>query len=265
MDKTQGSRPVRMSTKGLGVDASGGPVVDPTFNVLQLVEAATLRQDDLRAADRDLNDARLAHLSEIANIRATHVLEIGKAETDRIDILRNVQLQHVEQMAALREKHGDRLILAEAGRINAIREVDVSGVATAAARQDQQAVVLANQVAASAETLRALVASTNTAVAQSMTQISTQLMERITAVDKAASDRISMLEKTSYEGKGKEAVSDPMLTRLYAEMKTMNEYASTTTGKGAGLNAMWVYVAGAVGLIISILGAFGIVLSMRGR
>ena len=38
---------------GPGVDRFGTPVVDPTQNVLDLVEAAIKRQDDLRMADRN--------------------------------------------------------------------------------------------------------------------------------------------------------------------------------------------------------------------
>jgi hypothetical protein len=38
------------SNAGQGVDAQGGPVVDPTANVIALNEAANRRQDDLRAA-----------------------------------------------------------------------------------------------------------------------------------------------------------------------------------------------------------------------
>src|SRR5688572_11724945 len=36
---------------GPGVDAQGQPVIDPTKNVLDLVEAAMRRQDDLRHAE----------------------------------------------------------------------------------------------------------------------------------------------------------------------------------------------------------------------
>ena len=80
---------------------------------------------------------------------------------------------------------------AEAKRIDAIRAVDVNAVSVANERATAQAAVLANQVALSAETLRALVASTASTQATQLNQLTAQLI-----------DRISLLEKSQYENKG---------------------------------------------------------------
>jgi hypothetical protein len=117
MPKTKNTPP------GPGVDASGQAVVDPTQNVLDLVEAAIKRQDDLREAE------------------AHHVREVGK----------------------LREKYAAQLRAAETARIDAIRAVDVGAVNRAAEVAATQAQTLATQVAVSAETLRTQVAATATA------------------------------------------------------------------------------------------------------
>jgi hypothetical protein len=112
---------------GPGVDARGDPVVDPTQNVLDLVEAAIKRQDDLRELQtrytHQIGEMRETHAQYVAEMRATYQKELREAET---------------------------------ARINAIREVDVSA-----------AQILANQVSASAEALRAQVeaARQQTAVA----------------------------------------------------------------------------------------------------
>jgi hypothetical protein len=108
---------------GLGVDASGGPVVDPTQNVLDLVAAAIQRQDDLREVES-------RHVREIAQLRAEYQQELRELETQRID---------------------------------AIREVDTGAVARAADVQALQAQTLAKQVADSAEAMRVQVAATATA------------------------------------------------------------------------------------------------------
>lgn len=108
---------------GLGVDSTGGPVIDPTQNVLDLVKAAIQRQDDLRAAES-------RHTREIAMLRAEYDEKLRKAETARID---------------------------------AIRAVDVGAVNRAAEVSAQQATTLAVQVAQSAETLRTQVAAAATA------------------------------------------------------------------------------------------------------
>ncbi|HEV8172854.1 MAG TPA: hypothetical protein VGP91_04320 [Actinoplanes sp.] len=113
---------------GVGVDAYGFPVKDPTANVLESLRTAIQRQDDLReAADR--------HVREIAELRAEYDEKLRKAETARID---------------------------------AIRAVDVGAVNRAAEVSAQVATTLAAQVATSAETLRTQVAAAATATAQNL-------------------------------------------------------------------------------------------------
>lgn len=104
---------------GAGVDSEGRPVLDPTKNVLDLVEAAIKRQDDLR-------ELTAAHQREMAAMRHDYERELREAETARID---------------------------------AIRAVDVGAVNRAAEVSATQATTLATQVATSAETLRAQVAA----------------------------------------------------------------------------------------------------------
>lgn len=101
------------------MDAHGGPVVDPTQNVLDLVNAAIRRQDDLRAQAQD----------------------------------------HIREVVALRADYEEKLRTAETARIDAIRAVDVGAVNRAAEVSTQQAQTLATQVATSAETLRTQVAA----------------------------------------------------------------------------------------------------------
>lgn len=158
-----GEREPKASNAGLGVDATGGPVVDPTANVIALTEAANVRQDDLR-----------------------------NAESRRVDELRAAESRRIDEQARLRAEYADKLTTAEAKRIDAIRAVDVNAVAVASQRQADQATVLASQVVQSAEALRALVATTAAAQQQASQQITGAL-----------SDRITQLEKSSYEGAGK--------------------------------------------------------------
>jgi hypothetical protein len=102
---------------GPGVDATGQAVVDPTANVLSLVEAANRRQDDLRAAEA----------------------------------------RRVDDIGTLRASYDAALRTAESARIDAIRAVDVGAVNRAAEVSAAQATTLAAQVATSAETLRSQV------------------------------------------------------------------------------------------------------------
>jgi hypothetical protein len=179
--------------------------VDPTKNVLQLVDAAVQRLDDLREAD-------------------------GR----RVD---EVQRLHVT--------YAERLAMAESKRIDAIRAVDVAAVQTASDRANAQALVLANQVATSAETLRTLVASTAAAVASSLQQVSGALTERL-----------AMVEKGQYENKGLSGVSPQVLQRLADLERTGNLAEGKGEGKTAISGPLWAIGA-------SILTAIAIFLLMR--
>lgn len=143
----------------------GDPVPDPTSNVLSLVEAAVKRLDDLRI------------------------------ETNR----------RVDEISRLRAEHARELSNAEAKRLDAIRAVDVGAVVVASERAAAQAAVLAKQVQESAETLRTLVATTATAVAQQLSQLSMQL-----------TDRLALLEQSKYESKGAKGISSQVLMLIAA-------------------------------------------------
>ena len=118
-------------SSGPSVDAQGYPVADPTTNVLQILATAVTRQDDLR-----------------------------EAEMIRQDELRKAAEHHLEAMAELRSDHYAALRKAEADRLDAIRASDAAVVNRAAEVQQQQAIILANQVNVSAETLRTQVQAT---------------------------------------------------------------------------------------------------------
>ena len=204
---------ISSSSMGLGVDSSGGPVIDPTANVLSLVLAAVTRLDDLRSA-----------------------------ETRRLEDLQISEMKRVDDIAKLRAEYQEKLTLAESKRIDAIRAVDVAAVATANERAITQASVLANQVAQSAETLRALVASTAAAFSTQQQQLQAALTERIMA-----------LEKSANLGAGRQTVSDPMLSDLVNEMRSLRETGERRTGVQSGASTMWGYIVGAVGILTAVL------------
>lgn len=203
---------------GIAIDAGGGPVIDPTQNVLDLVDAAVTRLDDLRVAE---------------NRRIDEVLAAGMRRTD--------------DMAELRAHYEGLLSAAEAKRIDAIRAVDVNAVAVASERASAAASVLASQVVASADALRALVASTAATMAQQQAQLTTQFNERI-----------AQLEKASYEGKGRSAYADPMFSELITEVKKLGATQSQTTGKSEGVSVAWVALLGGVSLISTLVALFSI-------
>ena len=131
---------------------------DPTFNVIQIVNAAVKRLDDLNTADRHANKEMIALNKEIINLHFAY--------WDKLRI------------------SDEKLSLAESKRIDAIRSVDVGNVAIASEKAAQQATVLADQLTKSAEQLRNLVLTTAT---QLQEQVITPLMDRIRDLEIARS------------------------------------------------------------------------------
>jgi hypothetical protein len=189
---------------GIPVDRSGGPTVDPTANVIALSAASNIRQDDLRTAAAEIT-ALLRLVEKFAGLREEHRSALAAAESRRVD-----------QQLDLRARYEERLARAEANRIDAIRSVDVQAVAVASQRAADQAAVLQAQVTASAEALRALVASTAATFAQNLQQTVGGLSTRLTT-----------LEQGSYQ----------------------------QTGKGEGIGASWAIFLAVAALLIGAFGA----------
>ena len=115
---------------------------------------------------------------------------IKEKKSRKYDVL-EAEIRRIDEKIRLQSDGHALLNVAEAKRIDAIRAVDVNAVSVANDKATAQAVVLASQVAASAETLRALVAATAATQAQQLATLTTQL-----------TDRLSSLEKSQYENKG---------------------------------------------------------------
>lgn len=194
---------------------------DPTENVRELVVAANIRADDLRKAE------------------SRRIEDLILAERRRVD----ESVIALRREAELRADFSAQLNLAETKRIDAIRAVDVAAVAIANERAGAQASVLANQVATSAETLRALVATQAAASAQVFATSTSQL-----------SDRISLLERTSYEGQGRSTLADPAMRKMVDALELMQSTLARTSGRGAGMNQLWVGILGAGGLLFGLVG-----------
>src|SRR6185436_2223439 len=96
---------------GIGLDAYGGPLIDPTQNVKDLTEAANLRQDDLRQLNNRYLKALIQTVEQTAKLKAKHVKNIAdlhqihdyaihKAEAGRLDALRQNDREDVKALAA---------------------------------------------------------------------------------------------------------------------------------------------------------------------
>jgi hypothetical protein len=221
---------------GLGVDPSGGPVIDPTQNVTDLVKAGQRRADDLREADRVLADTRNQHVKELIAIQGS-IAELRATFNEKIE--------------AVRAAHAKEMRVAEKDRIDAIRTVDVAAAAASATKYGEQAGVLAtqlvataealrNQVAAAAETQRNLVATTATAAATALGQVIAPIVADIAAIKSQLA-----------EGKGKQTYTDPLMADMLAQMKILNGT------KSEGISSVGTFVMGTL-LAISLLVSIGL-------
>jgi hypothetical protein len=198
----------RRQVSGLGVDVFGDPAFDPSENVKALNEAANQRQDDLRAAHNNLM----------------------AAEVRRLD----AEAGHLKEIADIRERHAKEIRAAETERLNSIRQVDVTAVRTEADRALAAIQTLAATTATNAENLRNALNATAATIAKSTSDTVQQITERIAA-----------LEKSSYEGVGKQRLADPQMAELLLKVETMRG-----TNQG-GVDRMTQLLVGAVGLAIA--------------
>ena len=140
---------------GIGVDSKGGAVIDPTTNVLALVESAIKRQDDLRVSNEKYLEAEARHLKDMAVLRADY---------DRL----------------LREN--------ERARQEKVREVDVLGARTEADRAQAAIKALAETSSTTAETLRKTVETTALSQANQLDLKFAESNKRIAAIEQALSE-----------------------------------------------------------------------------
>jgi len=162
----------RTST-GLGVDATGGPVIDPSKNVLDLVRAEAHRQNDLRAAAEQLANERQGFIRREMEIRqANNQREMEIREDFR------------KRIAELRAEHQEKDLTSEARRTDALRELDRVEVRTANDRHQAAVDTLAKTTAAMAETLRTSDENTAKNLAAQAEVIRHELDSRITAVER---------------------------------------------------------------------------------
>lgn len=232
-DAPQDTRQQRQATyrdaasRGIGVDAYGSAVIDPTANVIALNTAANLRQDDLRELHMRLVESEIKRLEQGMTLRA----ELSAANR-----------AHVEEIVRLSSRHNQELSAKESARLDSIRQVDQLAVSTAADRSAQAISALAATTTTNAENLR----NSQAAMANTLSQQTTNSLNAIT-------ERIAALEKSSYEGAGKQAYQDPMMTELVSKMNSLLESRAGVSGRSSGISASWAVLIAVVVLVTGLL------------
>lgn len=211
------------NSNGPSVDRAGTPVVDPTKNVLDLVQALEKRLDAIGALNEKIREERMKHVDDKIVLQAK---------------ITDMHAMYNADITKLRSEYQKELDQKESDRVNSIRVVDQAAVRNESERSQQAVNTLATAQAATAETLRSAVNTT-------ATNIATQL-DRTTS---AITERIASLEKAQYTGAGRATVADPNAERLAIAVNKLVEAQSTNVGKTEGVGMSWQVILGVASLV----------------
>lgn len=104
---TEGGQPGNAWNQSGREGGRGSGPIDPTKNVLDLVEAAIRRQDDLRAAEAKLQEARQSSEAKLnATIReadAHRLADLRDADVRRLNELREAETRRVNELATQKQ------------------------------------------------------------------------------------------------------------------------------------------------------------------
>lgn len=192
-----------------------GPAIDPTKNVLDLVDASVKRINDLM------------------DLQVLRVTEMRKADSGDIRELMELRASHAKEIADLRADNQVRVETKESQRIDANREVDMAANLSDRAAADVRANTLAATVANSAEAMRAQVAVAASAA-------SDNLDRRLDPIQKS----IEEIRRFQYEAQGGHAQT--------VETKTETQSRSSNMGLWVGVGVAALF--GLLGFIAAILG-----------
>jgi len=227
---------------GIGIDATGGSTVDPTKNVLDLVEAAVKRQDDLRSSFNEYFNTKVLHIQEIVNLRAIHQKEIRELDTARLE-----KVREVDQLSYRTETERAQTA------IRALAEAGAAATETLRKTMEERASLLATQqdvkFAESNKRISAL--ELGQSEGKGKQAVSDPALE-------ALAIEVRRLASSRDEIAGKATVADPMVAIMREELKALRTEMSTKTGFDAGKAAAIAAVGlagggGAAALIMQLM------------
>lgn len=210
--------PTRTTSQANG---SGKTTYDPSQNV------------------KDLMEASIQALTERQDLLA----RVSDEKVRRLE----VEVAGADKLATLRAEHNAEIREMESDRIDKIRSVDVANAASTAAQLLSAVQNLERTAAQTAETLRNQVASTAQAAIISQASLINPIVERV-----------AVLEKSSYTGAGRSAISDPALAELVQEIKGIRQTQSVGAGKQEGIGTSATVMMGLVTVIAALLGIAGV-------
>ena len=213
---------------GIGVDALGGQVVDPTENVRELVLAESKYQDAMRAASE-------RHCEAMRMAGDTRIEDLARAEHRRQDEARAAEATRIDQLAALRLLY-----------------------------DTQASENLRVQVKTTSELISTQLDKVTTSLSTQITTLTTTLTNQINSQTGALSARIAEVERFKYESGGRTSVSDPATERALLSVETalkqLQGSQKKEEGKGMGQAQVIGWVIGAATVSAALAGILSAVL-----
>src|SRR6202035_4061339 len=203
------------SPTGVGVDSSGGAVIDPTKNVEDLVRANSEAAKDMRTADQRFLDAQLLAQEKLQTF--------ARDAEARISILSQTfesKFQNASRDAEV--KRLDELSRAETRRLDEVTQAETRRIDQLAQNRQEFQNTIRDMLAESVRTTSNLV--------------STQLVQIQATFD----TRVTKLEAGAFTQAGKQSVADPALvdgmTRMSASIVALGNATTETLAKNSAMN-----------------------------
>lgn len=181
------------SGAGVGIDIHGGPAVDPTENVLALVDAEAKHRNALREIDNRRQD------------------ELREAEKYRVNCLDSQRKDFEARIDTITTRY----------------ETRIDAINTAAT-----------------------------------TANSALLAKQLEDIRNSLGDRITDLEKKSWEGSGKTSVLDPATAASLAKIESLVTSRDMGAGRTEGVAKVWVTVFGVMAALGSAAGIVGLIVAL---
>jgi hypothetical protein len=207
----------------------GGPVIDPTKNVLDLTNAANKRQDDLREMHNRFLEAEFGRLEETVK---------------RVEQVSDLRAEHAREVNQIHQRHDREIHKMEQDKLAAFRASD-----------EMARITEANRSLAAIQVVERTLNSTATALASQNAENNVEVNRRLAA-----------LEKSSYEGAGKQAVADPALAEIISEFKALRlsvvGQQSQGSGQSEGVDKTIKYIVIALAALVSLMTLGGMIIGI---
>lgn len=227
------------SGAGVGVDVFGGPAIDPTENVLSLVDVEKGHWKELRQSDRD------------------HDRDLRAAESKFQDGMRNAEKDKQTALAELKQGYDKQ--------ISDILTVQVKTTSELISTQlDKVTTSLSNQISAATVTQVGLINTLSERIGR-LEQNQWQTAGKTSVSDPATADALSRmasgiasLSTTTTEAMGKISNANAeAITKLTAGIAALKETGTETRGRGMGRGEVFAWLSAAVvagGVVVGLIG-----------